>query len=84
MNRARIEGDLVGLELPATKGRIVQWMREHDGHVEAVQQLPEREYKSPNEVGEALAPVQPLDIVEPAHPGTTQSGDPPGRDRYTA
>jgi hypothetical protein len=82
MNRARLEGELAGIRLPASKARIVQWLREHGGDVEAAQRLPEREYASANDVGEALQPVEPMPLAEPARPGSTQSGEPPGRDRY--
>jgi Protein of unknown function (DUF2795) len=82
VNRARLEGELVGLRLPATKAQIVHWLRQHGGDVEAAQSLPEREYASANDVGEELQPVEPLPLVEPARPGTAQSGPPPGGAAY--
>jgi uncharacterized protein DUF2795 len=52
---------LEGVPLPADKRDLIAYAREQDDHVPAglLERLPDREYRSLDEVGEALAPVQP-------------------------
>jgi hypothetical protein len=80
---ALIQVILEGVPLPASKAELVDYARREDPDAAALlQALPEREYRSLDEVGEALAPVQPLR----AQPGTAvpreESDKPPGGDAY--
>lgn len=76
---------LEGVPLPAEKSDLIDYAREQDGGpgtaVELLERLPDREYKSLDEVGEALAPVQVErgDNDELPH---AESGLPPGGDEY--
>jgi hypothetical protein len=47
-----------------------------------LERLPEREYRSLDEVGEELAPVQPPRRDEVPHVPHEESGDPPGGEDY--
>jgi hypothetical protein len=74
---------LEGVPLPAKKRDLLDYARTQDESAAAdLQQLPDREYASLDEVGEALAPVQPEwpqpDVLEPRE----ESGQPPGGDSY--
>jgi uncharacterized protein DUF2795 len=80
---AEIQVVLEGVPLPAKKQELLEYARSQDQA--AAQQLagiPDREYRSLDEVGEALAPVQPTapdpDAVRPRE----ESGQPPGGDSY--
>jgi uncharacterized protein DUF2795 len=87
VNRAELEVLLEGVALPASRDELVDYAAaQDDGNepVAALRGLPEREYRSLDEVGEALSPVQPRRREQPAAPPRAESGDPPGHDRYTA
>jgi hypothetical protein len=77
---------LEGVPLPAQKPDLVAYARNQgaEEHVlEALRLLPDREYESLDEVGEAIAPVQPL-RAGGARPPRPESGDLPGGQAYTA
>jgi Protein of unknown function (DUF2795) len=75
---------LEGVDLPAAKSDLVRYAREQERDVAAVrllERLPERQYASLDEVGEALAPVQPASSRDGRLP-RDESGLPPGGDNY--
>ena len=83
---ARVQAVLEGVELPADKSRLLAYAhaQEPDGEVErALATIPDREYRSLDEVGEELAPVQPDRRSADAALPRAESGDPPGDDAYT-
>jgi hypothetical protein len=48
---------LEGVALPATKAELLDYARLHDGDAaRKLESLPDKEYRSLDEVGEALAP----------------------------
>jgi hypothetical protein len=69
--------------LPASKAELVEYaLREDPDAASLLQALPDREYRSLDEVGEALAPVQPpRSQPDPAVP-REESDKPPGGDAY--
>ena len=74
---------LEGVRLPAKKRDLVEYARTQDeSAVAELQRLPDREYSSLDEVGEALAPVQPEWREPDAHEPRDESGQPPGGDAY--
>jgi hypothetical protein len=81
---AELQVVLEGVALPANKQRLLDYARQHDESAAAdLQALPDREYSSLDDVGEALAPVQPSrtqPLLEHPH---EESGDPPGGGSYT-
>ena len=76
---------LEGVPLPATKDELVAYARSQDGSglVALLEALPEREYDSLDEVGEALQPVQPPRTRAEAHAPHEESDLPPGGAAYT-
>jgi Protein of unknown function (DUF2795) len=74
---------LEGVALPATKTQLVDYARREDPDVAGLlEALPEREYRSLDEVGEALAPVQPS-RSQPDAAVPHEEGDlPPGGESY--
>jgi Protein of unknown function (DUF2795) len=74
---------LEGVPLPAHKRELVEYARSQDGdaarHLES---LPDREYRSLDEVGEALAPVQPPRSQREAAVPREESDLPPGGENY--
>ena len=83
---AMLQGLLEGVPLPATRDELIEYAEQQDGgHAfrPELERLPDREYGALDEVGEALAPVQPLwDGARPNEPHP-ESGLPPGGDAYT-
>ena len=80
---AELQVVLEGVPLPAKKGQLLAYAREQDERAAAdLQALPDREYSSLDEVGEALAPVQPEWPKPDAHESGDESGRPPGGDSY--
>ena len=74
---------LEGIPLPAKKRDLITYAREQDESVAAdLQGLPDREYSSLDEVGEALAPVQPQWPKPDVQTPRDESGQPPGGDSY--
>jgi hypothetical protein len=86
MNRAQIEELLVGVPLPASKRELVDYARAQPGGGRAAERLariPDREYDSIQDAGEALEPVQP-ERSEPRVVGPRVESDaPPGGAAYT-
>jgi Protein of unknown function (DUF2795) len=76
---------LEGVSLPASKDELIRYAREqNDGRAVALlERLPDREYRRIDEVGEALAPVQPSAHEQTELPHE-ESGLPPGGDDYVA
>jgi len=83
---AELQALLEGIALPATSEQLVDYAREQDARPELARLLerpPEREYRSLDEVGEALEPVQPTWQPAPRHEPREESGLPPGGEAYT-
>ena len=83
---AELQVLLEGIPLPASKEQLLHYAGREDGDSGALallETLPEREYASIDEMGEALYPVQPSPSPEqPAQP-KPESGLPPGGSAYT-
>ena len=80
---AELQVVLEGISLPATKEALVEYARRHDDEAaRELESLPDREYRSLDEVGEALAPVQPRQHNEEAGLPREESDAPPGGDDY--
>ena len=76
---ALIQVVLEGVPLPATKAELVDYARSEDPDVaRLLEALPDREYRSLDEVGEALAPVQPPRSQPEAAVPREESDAPPG------
>src|SRR5919201_4069489 len=74
---------LEGVPLPAQKRELVAYARSQDeSAAEQLASLPEREYRSLDEVGEALAPVQPPRPPPEAAVPRDESDLPPGGEDY--
>jgi hypothetical protein len=75
---------LEGVPLPASKHELVAYARSQDERdaEQLASLLPEREYRSLDEVGEALAPVQPSWAEPDADVPREESDEPPGGDAY--
>jgi hypothetical protein len=83
MNAAELQVVLEGVALPAHKQALIDYARKQDADAaDRLQSLPERQYRSLDEVGEALAPVQPRRAEPHAETPHEESGDPPGDDAY--
>jgi hypothetical protein len=81
---ARIQTLLEGVPLPAKTKELVSYAAAQPGGASAataLRRLPKREFQSLDDVGEALAPVQPAPRAKEKRPRET-SGDPPGGDAY--
>ena len=80
---AELQVVLEGVALPARKDELVAYARSQDeGAAERLTALPDREYRSLDDVGEALAPVQPPRRKPDAERPHEESGAPPGGDAY--
>jgi Protein of unknown function (DUF2795) len=83
---AELQALLEGVDLPAGKGRLVEYARAQNARPElmvALERLPERDYRALDEVGEALDPVQPTWHHTPPHGPRAESDLAPGGDAYT-
>lgn len=81
---AELQGLLEGVALPAAKSELVSYAREQDASAaRELSALPDREYRTLDEVGEALAPVQPKRPYSPPPVPHEESDLPPGGDAYT-
>lgn len=80
---AEIQVVLEGVPLPAEKQELLAYARAQDqAAAQRLASIPDREYSSLDEVGEALAPVQPTrPRPDPPRP-RDESGQPPGGDAY--
>jgi hypothetical protein len=80
---AELQAVLEGVDLPAGKKELLAYARSQDDRAAGVlQSLPDREYRSIDEVGEALNPVQPSSSQPDAYLPRDESGKPPGGDSY--
>lgn len=81
---AQIQVLLEGVALPANKQRLIEYARTEDANAaDALEAIPDREYRSLDEVGEALASVQPSWPKPDAARPHEESDSPPGGDDYT-
>jgi hypothetical protein len=81
---AAIQALLEGVPLPATRDELVAYARREDEHAARdLETIPDREYRSLDEVGEALAPVQPSWARPDTELPREESDLPPGGDDYT-
>ena len=81
---AELQTALEGVPLPAGKEDLIEYARSQSGgeaYVGLLSGVPEREYRSLDDVGEALVSVQP-DWEHEAPPPRPESGKPPGGDDY--
>jgi Protein of unknown function (DUF2795) len=80
---ALIQVVLEGVGLPATKAELVDYARSEDPDAaRLLEALPDREYRSLDDVGEALAPVQPSRSQPEAVVPREESDLPPGGENY--
>ncbi len=81
----RVQTVLEGVALPAAKAQLVAYARAQGDEeaVHALQSVPDREYRSLDDVGEELAPVQPDRGDGQVGVPRAESGRPPGGDAYT-
>src|SRR5918911_3006421 len=80
---AELQALLEGVPLPAQKRELVAYARSQDDRAaEELASLPDREYRSLDEVGEALVPVQPPRSQPDAVVPREESDAPPGGDNY--
>jgi Protein of unknown function (DUF2795) len=80
---AELQALLEGVPLPAHKQELITYARSQDDRAaEELASLPDREYRSLDEVGEALAPVQPSRPQADAAAPREESDKPPGGDAY--
>ena len=81
---AELQVLLEGVSLPASKRELLDHARRENGGrlMPLLEQLPDREYGSLDEVGEELHPVQPKWPQPDAHKPREESGRPPGGDAY--
>lgn len=82
---AYLQALLEGVPLPATRDELIAYAEEQDGAaVSELWRLPDREFRSLDEVGEALEPVQARHEEAVPEQPPPWSGEPPGREAYTA
>jgi hypothetical protein len=80
---AELQVVLEGVDLPADKRRLIEYARTQDDRAGGLlEAIPDREYRSLDEVGEALAPVQPGRLEPVPQRPREESGQPPGGDAY--
>ena len=80
---AELQVLLEGVDLPARKRDLVAYARGQDpGAAQRLQELPDGEYRSLDDVGEALAGVQPPPLPDEAQTPREESDLPPGGDDY--
>jgi Protein of unknown function (DUF2795) len=81
---ATLQALLEGVPLPAGRARLLDYARAQgaeERELAALRRLPDRAYRSLDEVGEELAPVQPRPAPERKAPHS-ESGEPPGGEDY--
>ena len=82
---ATLQALLEGVPLPASRDELIDYAQRQDGGYAfrpELERLPDREYGALDEVGEALAPVQPSwDGAQP-HAPAPESDSPPGGADY--
>ena len=80
---AELQTVLEGVPLPAKKRDLILYAERHDEDAARdLDALTDREYRSLDEVGEELAPVQPSWPKPDAQRPRDESGQPPGGDSY--
>jgi hypothetical protein len=83
VNIAELQVVLEGVPLPAGKSELLEYARGEDPEaVRLLESLPDHEYRSLDDVGEALAPVQPQQRDKDAALPREESDAPPGGDDY--
>ena len=82
---AELQALLEGVALPAGKQELVEYASRHEnrGVSSLLQRLPDREYRSLDEVGEELLHVQPEWAQPDPHQPREESDLPPGGAAYT-
>jgi hypothetical protein len=81
---ALVQTVLEGVPLPATKQQLLAYARGQDEDAAAeLESIPDREYRSLDEVGEALSPVQPAASPPDPELPHEESDLPPGGEDYT-
>jgi hypothetical protein len=79
---AEIQVVLEGVKLPASRAQLVRYAATQDsGAAAELERIPDREYERLDDVGEELAPTQPVHVAEDRLP-RPESGEPPGGDDY--
>jgi hypothetical protein len=81
---AELQAVLEGVPLPASKQELIEyaWVQHGGRFAPLLGQLPDREYRSLDDVGEALLPVQPVWREPDPHEPKLES-EPPGGLAYT-
>jgi hypothetical protein len=83
---AELQVLLEGVDLPATRQELIDYAaRQSDGadFFADLQSLPDQDFRSLDDVGEALLPVQPARGEQPLAIPREESDLPPGGDDYT-
>jgi Protein of unknown function (DUF2795) len=83
---AELQVLLEGIGLPASRQELIDYaasQSDGNGFVADLRSLPDREFRSLDEVGEELLPVQPDRSDERLAIPRDESGQPPGGDAYT-
>ena len=82
---ATLQAVLEGVPLPAAKHELMEYARTQNASapLHLFDRLPEREFATLDEVGEALFPTQPPSGKAQAEIPHAESGQPPGGDAYT-
>jgi Protein of unknown function (DUF2795) len=83
---AELQVLLEGIALPAGKQELLDYasrQSEPGPFLAELRSLPEREYRTIDEVGEELLPTQPRAHEEAMASPRDESGQPPGGDEYT-
>src|SRR3954469_20297623 len=83
---AELQVLLEGVALPASKQELLDYaarQSEPGPFLIELDSLPDREYRTIDEVGEALLPTQPQQTQEVFALPRDESGQPPGGDEYT-
>jgi hypothetical protein len=83
---AELQVLLEGVALPASRQELIDYaagQSDGNGFVADLRSLSDREYRSLDEVGEELLPVQPERPDERLALPRDESGEPPGGDAYT-
>jgi Protein of unknown function (DUF2795) len=76
---------LEGISLPASKRDLIRYARSQDAGatmLDMLERLPDREFRSLDEVGEELAPVQPNSTRPVSAVPRGESDGPPGGEAY--
>ena len=83
---AELQAMLQGIDLPATRGELLEYATAQEGGASFrrdLEALPDREFRSLDEVGEQLARVQPAPAPRPLAVSHEESDQPPGGHAYT-